>query len=93
MIIQTFTCIEVQDDPNVWTVDIFECEQRMNPVVPKFIFVHNTFDENGIVYSVDHTLTDEKPEKIIPGVTGGISDHFKEVGFWTIKHRKNATNQ
>lgn len=84
MKIETFTYIEVTNEPNIWAVDIFECEEKMGPIIPKYIFVHNTFDENGVVTCVDHTLTDEKPEKIIQGVTGGIADHFKEVGFWRI---------
>lgn len=87
MKIDTFTYIEVTNLPNIWAVDLFECEKKMNPVVPKFIFVHNSFDENGIVESVDHTLTDEIPEKIIDSVTGGIADNFKEVGFWIIKYK------
>jgi hypothetical protein len=87
MLIETYTSIEVANVPNIWAVNIFECTQEMEPVTPKFIFVHNGFDGNSIVNYVDHTLTDIKPEKIIPGVNGGIADHFKEVGFWRINYK------
>ena len=86
MIVETFTCIEVENVPHVWAVDLFECEQHMKPVVPIFISVCNSYDDDKINY-VDHVLCDMEPTKIIPGVTGGISDSYKEVGFWRIKYK------
>lgn len=56
----------------------------MKPITPKFIFVYNSYRNEKLDY-VEHILTDTKPEKIIDGVTGGISDDFKEVGFWRVK--------
>lgn len=87
MKIETFTCIEVENVPHIWAVDLHECENHMNPVVPKFIFVYNSYFEKKLHY-VEHILTDTKPEKVIEGVTGGISDDYKEVGFWRIKYNK-----
>lgn len=87
MEIQTFTCIEVTGLEHEWAVDIERCKQEMKPVIPKFILVSNAYDESDYVDYVDHVLMDEKPEKIIDGVNGGIADNYKEVGFWKIKHK------
>ncbi len=84
---QTFTCIEVTGLEHEWAVAIERCKQEMKPVVPKFILVSNGYNESDYVDYVDHTLTDEKPEKIIDGVNGGIADNYKEVGFWKIKNK------
>ena len=86
MKMQTFTCIEVTGLEHEWAVDIQRCKQEMKPVVPKFILVSNSYDESDYVEHVDQTLTDEKPEKIIDGVNGGIADNYKEVGFWKVKN-------
>lgn len=86
MKIETFTFIEVQNVPNIWAVELYECQKEMNPVIPQFISVHNSYDENELHY-VDHVLTDTKPEKIIEGVTGGIAECYIEVGFWRIKYK------
>ena len=86
MKIETFTFIEVENVPNIWAVELSECEKHMKPVVPQFISVHNSYDEDKLHY-VDHILTDTEPQKIIEGVTGGISDSYKEVGFWIIKYK------
>lgn len=88
MKIETLTYIEVENLENIWAVQLHECIKEMKPVIPKFIVVHNEIHEREIIF-VDNTLTDSKPEKIIPGVTGGISDHFIEVGFWRFKKSKN----
>lgn len=87
MKIETFTCIEIMNDPDIWAVDLDECKKEMNPVTPKFILVANCYNENGFVDYVDHTLTDEKPEKIIDGVNGGIANNYKELGFWIINYK------
>lgn len=87
MKIQTFTCIEVTGLEHEWAVDIESCKQEMKPVNPKFILVSNGYDEKNLVDHVDHVLMDEKPEKIIDGVNGGIADNYKEVGFWKIKYK------
>jgi len=89
MKIETFTFIEVENVPNILAVEMHECKQEMNPVTPQFISVHNAYDK-GKIHSVDHVLTDTKPEKIIEGVTGGIADHYKEVGFWIIKYKNQC---
>jgi hypothetical protein len=86
MIIQNYTSIEVSNVPNIWAIDIFECKKHMEPVKPYFIFAYNSYHNNKLHY-VEHILTDIKPEKIIEGVTGGISDDFKEVGFWHINYK------
>jgi hypothetical protein len=86
MEMQTFTFIEVTGLEHEWAVDIERCKQEMKPVVPKFILVSNGYDEKNFVYYIDQTLTDEKPEKIIDGVNGGIADNYKEVGFWIVKN-------
>lgn len=87
MKIETFTCIEVTKELGIWAIDLFECKKEMGPVVPKFVLVANAYDDNNQLNHVDHTLFGEKPEKIIDGVNGGISDFYKEVGFWIIKHK------
>lgn len=84
MIIETYTCIEVENVPNIWAVDLSECREHMKPIKPLFVFVYNSYEGNKFHY-VEHILTDTKPEKIIDGVNGGISDDYKEVGFWRIK--------
>jgi len=86
MKIETFTCIEVTNEPDIWAIDLFKCKKEMNPVVPKFILVSNGYNESDYVDYVDHVLMDEKPEKIIDGVSGGIADNYKEVGFWRVKN-------
>ena len=85
MKIITFTYIEIENDPNIWAIDLLECKKEMKPIVPKFVLVCNMLNEVGCVEYVDLTLTDEIPEKIIDGVNGGIADNYKEVGFWKIK--------
>lgn len=72
MKIETLTFIEVQNEPNIWAIKLDECKEKMGPVIPKFIFVHNDLSDKDMIY-VDHTLSDIKPEKIIEGVTGGIA--------------------
>ena len=87
MKIETFTCIEITNYPDYWAVDLSECKKVMNPVTPNFISVGNCFSENGCVDYVDHILTDDKPEKIIDGVNGGIARNYKQVGFWIISYK------
>lgn len=83
---EVFTFIEVGNLPNMWAIELCDCKKEMKPIEVKFVFVHNSYDGK-IVNCVDNTLTDTKPEKIIEGVTGGIADHYKEVGFWKIKEK------
>jgi hypothetical protein len=85
MEIETFTCIEVTNEPHIWAIDLFQCKKEMGPVVPEFVLVGNGYNHENQVDYVDHTLVDTKPEKIINGVNGSISDSYKEVGFWKIK--------
>lgn len=85
MIIETYTCIEVENVPNIWAVVLSECKEEMKPVKLKFIAVNNSYNGDKFHY-VDQFITDTKPEKIIEGVNGGISDDYKEVGFWRIKN-------
>lgn len=92
MNIEKFTFIEVQNVPHIWAVELSECMNYMKPVTPLFIFVHNGYNGN-VVHHVDHTLMDTKPEKIIEGVTGGIADHYKEVGFWKIKYKSRRRSK
>ena len=84
--IETFTYIEVENEPNIWAVQLHECKKRMNPVNVEFAMIHNDLSNSNIIY-IDCTLTDTKPERIIQGVNGGISEHFIEVGFWRIKQK------
>jgi hypothetical protein len=86
MKIKTFTCIEIENDPDLWAIDLSKCKKEMKPIIPKYILVSNAYDEMGFIDHIDLTLTDEKPEKIIDGVNGGIADNYKEVGFWIIKN-------
>lgn len=84
MEIKISTFIEVNDEPHIWAIELNKCKQEMGPVVPEFVFVHNDLSNKDVVF-VDNTLTDVEPEKIIEGVTGGISESFIEVGFWRKK--------
>lgn len=84
MNIETFTYIEVENEPNVWAIELHECKNRMKPCDVKFVFVHNGVSNNDVIY-VDNTLTDIEPQKIIEGVSGSISKDFTEVGFWRLK--------
>lgn len=83
----TFTYIEVQNLEGYWAVEIDDCKKEMKPIIPKFVLVSNCYNESGCVDYVDHTLTDEKPERIIDGVNGGIADNYKEVGFWKVTYK------
>ena len=83
MKIETLTYIEVENEPHLWAVQLDECKPEMKPITMKYVFVHNDLSSDRII--IDNTITDRKPEKIIEGVTGGISDDFIEVGFWKIK--------
>jgi hypothetical protein len=87
MEIETLTFIEVENEPFVWAVELSECKGRMEPVTPMFISVCNTYNGDKLNY-VYHILTDKRPEKTIEDITGSISDDYKEVGFWIIKHKK-----
>ncbi len=82
MEIKTFTYIEVHNLEHEWAVNLEDCKQEMNPIVPKYIFLHNEINTDAIY--VDNMLTDTIPKKTIEGVTGGIADNYKEVGFWRI---------
>jgi len=77
--------IEVTGVENIWAVELHKCKPEMKPDIPNFIFVHNDISNEGIIY-VDNTISELKPEKIIDGVNGGISDDYIEVGFWRIKN-------
>jgi len=88
MEIETFTCIEVTNEPHIWAIDLFECKKEMGPVIPEFVLVSNSYNDDDQLDYVDHTLRDTEPEKTIDGVNGGISDSYKEVGFWRIKKFK-----
>lgn len=85
MKIETLTYIEVQNLEHEWAVKLEDCKQEMKPVIPMYIFVHNDLHSD-IIY-VDNTLSDTKPEKIIKGFTGEISDNYIELGFWKIKYK------
>ena len=87
MKIETLTYIEVENLPNSWAVKLHECKEIMKPTAVKFAMIHNDLSNEDVIY-VDCTLTDTKPEKIIQGVTGGISDDFIEVGCWRIKKQE-----
>lgn len=82
---ETLTYIEVENLEHEWAVKIESCTQEMKPIVPMFIFVHNEISPDFIY--IDNMLTDTKPERIIDGVNGGISDNYIEVGFWRIKYK------
>jgi len=84
MKIENLTYIEVENEPHLWAVKLDECKPEMKPIEMKFVFVHNDLSNSDIIF-IDNTLTDRKPEKIIDGVTGGISENYIEVGFWKIK--------
>lgn len=86
MKIETVTYIEVENEPNIWAIELHECEERMKPVAVKFAMIHNVLGQN-LIY-VDCLLTDTKPEKIIPGVNGSISENFIEVGCWRTKKQE-----
>lgn len=88
MKIETLTYIEVENLEHEWAVKLEHCKQEMKPIIPKYIFVHNEIHPDAIY--VDNTLTDTIPEKILDGITGGISDHYKEVGFWRIKYKNQC---
>lgn len=85
MKIETLTYIEVENLEHEWAVKLERCKQEMKPIIPMFIFVHNEIHPDFIY--VDNMLTYTKPEKIIDGVNGGISDNYIEVGFWKIKRK------
>jgi len=79
------TYIEVQNVEHAWAVRLEECTDSMKPVKPLFIEVGN--DTNTVFLVVDQTLLSTKPFKIIDGVNGGISDDYKQVGFWKINYK------
>lgn len=83
--------IEVENVPHIWAVTFDECKKEMQPIIPKFIMVHNDLSNDDLIF-VDNTLLDRKPEKIIDGVNGGIADSFIQVGFWRVKD-KNTSNR
>lgn len=86
MKIETLTFIEVQNEPNIWAIILDECKEKMGPVIPKFISVHNDLSDKDIIY-VDNTLLDSEPEKIIQGITGSNAEGYIDVGFWRIKYK------
>lgn len=79
------TFIEVMNEPNIWAVELNECKYKMKPDIVRFATIHNDISKPDIIY-VDCTLSYIKPEKIIDGVNGGISDYFVQVGYWKIKN-------
>jgi hypothetical protein len=86
MKLQTHTCIEVENVPGYWAVDLNECKKEMNPLEVKFIAVNNSFLDERLEY-IENILGDMQPTKTIDGVNGGIADNYFEVGFWRVKRK------
>lgn len=86
MKIECYHYIEVTGMEHIWAIELDECKPEMKPDVANYIFVHNDIGNNDLII-VDNTISELKPEKIIDGVNGGISDDYIEVGFWRVKHK------
>jgi hypothetical protein len=62
MEIETFTCIEVTNEPHIWAIDLFQCK-KMGPVVPEFVLVGNGYNQRKSGRLCRSIQVDTKPEK------------------------------
>tara|TARA_R110002126_G_scaffold236511_1_gene380106 strand:+ start:107 stop:373 length:267 start_codon:yes stop_codon:yes gene_type:complete len=87
MEIDVYHYVEVNNLKGCWAVELSKVKPYMDPDFPYFINVFNCIAQSGN-FVVDNTLCSLKPEKIIDGVNGGLSEDSIYVGFWRIKYRQ-----